>query len=223
MNKGAPAEAAPSEGAALKVLVVGAGGKTGRTVVERAVAAGHEVTAFVHQKKGFDVASVRVVEGDATDRAAIDAAVAGQDAVLDTVGGKTPYKATTLESSTASAIVAAMKRHRVRRLVVTSMLGVGDSKENAPLYVRLLVATFLRGANKDKAAMELAIGSSDLDWVVLRPAILSDDSATGKVQVFEPESRDKAHKISRSDLAAFMVAQLVSDEHLHRVVTIANP
>ena len=146
----------------------------------------------------------------------------GQAAGIAAVGGKTPYKATTLESDTADAIVGAMRQHGVRRLVVTSMLGEGESKANAPAYERLMVATYLRGADKDKKAMEAAVEASDLDWVILRPAILTDDPATGRVRVFDPESGDKAHKITRADLAAFMVAQLTDDTHLRQAVTVAN-
>ncbi len=207
----------------MKVLVIGAAGKTGRAVVEQAVAAGHQVTAFVRQAKEYQgPAEVRVVEGDAADGGAMDAAVLGQDAVVDTIGGKTPYKATTLESSAAHTIIAAMQRQGVRRLVVTSMLGVGESTANAPIYERLLVATFLRGADQDKALMESAVEASGLDWVILRPAILTDDPAAGNVRVFTPETGEKAHKITRADLAGFMVAQLTTDEHLHQAVAIAN-
>ena len=206
----------------MKLLVVGAAGKTGREVVKQALAAGHEVTAFVHKADEFDVGDVRVVEGDATDGAAIEKAIAGQDAVIDAIGGKTPYKETTLESSAASAIINAMKRNGVRRLVVTSMLGEGESKANASLYERLLLATFLRGADKDKAAMESAVKASNLDWVILRPAILNDNAATGNVRVFASETGEKAHKITRADLAAFMLAQLTSDQYLNQAVTVAN-
>ncbi|WP_460586200.1 NAD(P)-dependent oxidoreductase [Hymenobacter arcticus] len=205
------------------MLVIGAAGKTGRAVVEQAVAAGHHVTAFVHHATEYTApANVRVVEGDAADSAAMDAAVLGQEAVLDTIGGKTPYKVTTLEPSAAHAIIAAMQHHGVRRLVVTSMLGVGESIANAPFYERLLVATFLRGADQDKTAMEGAVEASELDWVILRPAILTDAPATGQVRVFEAETGENAHQITRADLAAFMVAQLTTDEHLHQAVTIAN-
>ena len=89
----------------MKVVVFGAAGKTGRAVVDQAKAAGHTVTAFVHNADDYDVPDVEVREGDATDPAAVDAALAGQDAVIDTIGGKTPYKATTLESSVARAIL----------------------------------------------------------------------------------------------------------------------
>ncbi len=206
----------------MKILVIGAGGRTGRAVVDQAVAAGHEVAAFLHKADEYNVTNVRVIEGDAADSAAMDAAVLGQDAVIDTIGGKTPYKETTLESSAASTIITAMQRNGVRRLVVSSMLGVGESKAKAPIYVRLLVATFLRGANKDKAAMESAVKSSGLDWVILRPAILTDDSATGKVRVFDAETGEKAHKITRADLASFMIARISGSEYLHQAVTIAN-
>jgi len=206
----------------MKVLVIGAAGKTGMAVVEQALAAGHQVTAFVQKANEYNVPNVRVIEGDATDSVSTQEAVAGQDAVIDTIGGKTPYKETTLESSAAKAIIASMQQNGVRRLVVTSMIGEGESKENATWYERLLVSTFLRGADKDKAAMESAVESSSLEWVILRPALLNDDPATGNVRVFSAESDGKAHKITRADLAAFMIAQLSSDEHLHQAVTVAN-
>lgn len=207
----------------MKVLVIGAAGKTGQAVVEQALAAGHQVTAFVRQAATYSPPTgVRVVAGDAADPGALEAAMPGQDAVLDTIGGKTPYKTTTLESGAARAIIAAMRRHKVRRLVVTSMLGVGDSRANSSLLVRLLVATFLRGANQDKTAMEEAVKTSGLDWVILRPAILTDDPAQGNVRVFAAATGETAHKMSRADLAAFMLAQLATDAHLQQTVTIAT-
>ncbi len=206
----------------MKVLVVGAAGKTGRAVVEQALKAGHQVTALVHSDNGYDVGGVAVRVGDASDPETAAAAVTGQDAVIDTVGGKTPYKHTTLETSVATTIVAAMRDHDVRRLVVTSSLGVGDSTANTPLSTKIAVATFLRGSTPDKAGMEAAVRSSGLDWVITRPAILTDKPATGDVRVFSANSRDQAHSITRADLATFLVAQLTSDNHLQEAVTIAN-
>lgn len=206
----------------MKVLVLGAAGKTGSAVVQQALAAGHEVTAFVQKADEYQQEGARVVEGDATNSATMEQAVAGQDAVLDAVGGKTPYKTTTLEETVARNIISSMQRNGVRRLVVTSMVGEGDSKANATVWERLLVSTFLRGADKDKAAMESAVQASDLDWVILRPAILSDDAATGDVKVFESVTGEKAHKITRADLATFMVGQIRNNEYLKQAVTIAN-
>ena len=206
----------------MKVLVFGASGKTGRAVVEHALAAGHEVTAFVREASEGSLAGVRVAQGDATSCPDVDSAMQGQEAVIDTIGGKTPYKATDLESSAASTIIASMRAHGVRRLLATSMLGVGESKENAPVYERLLVATFLRGADKDKSAMEAEVRRSDLDWTILRPAILTDDPAKGDVRVYAEGTDEKAHKITRADVAAFLVEQLASDAYVHQAIAIAN-
>jgi putative NADH-flavin reductase len=206
----------------MKILVIGAGGKTGRAVARQAVAANHEVTAFVRKAGEYEVEGVRVIEGDAADSATMNRAVLGQDAIIDTIGGKTPYKETTLERSAARTIITAMQQNAVRRLIVTSMLGVGKSKANATVFVRLLVATFLRGANKDKAAMESLVKASNLDWVILRPAILNDDAATGNVRVFDSETSEKAHKITRADLASFMLDRISGSEYLHQAVTVAN-
>lgn len=208
----------------MKVLVLGASGKTGSAVVQQAVSAGHQVTAFVRHADGYHgPAGVTVAAGDATDTAAVAGAVAGQDAIIDTIGGKTPYKSdTTLEADVAEVVISAMQRHAVRRLLVTSSVGVGDSVANATAFVRILLKTFLRGSTADKAAMEKDVEASGLDWTIARPAILTDGPATGHVRVLGPETGDKARKIARNDLAAWLVAQLEDDDHVHRSVTLAT-
>ena len=210
----------------MNVLVIGAAGKTGGLTVERAVAAGHTVTAFVRDPARYaPPAGVRVVAGDATDPAAVAGAIAGQDAVIDTIGGKTPWKHTELERTVAGAVLAGMRQHGVRRLVVVSALGVGDSTaQTGFLYEHLFLPTFLRGSTADKAAMEAAVrrarADGNVDYVLVRPAILNDRPATGTVRVFDGDNT--AHQITRADTAAFLVQQLSSDAQLNRAVTIAN-
>ena len=206
----------------MRVLVFGAAGKMGTAVVRRAISAGHDVTAVVRGAGGGVSPNTKVMRADASNRAEVDAAMRGQEAVINTIGGKTPWKDTKLETSAANAIIASMKANGVRRLLVTSIIGVGDSKQQASLLVRLLIPTFLRGANKDKSAMEAAVRSSGLDWTILRPAILTDSVATGEVRVFREGTFEKAHKITREDVATFLVDQLVSSTYLRETLTIAN-
>jgi putative NADH-flavin reductase len=205
----------------MKVVVFGASGKTGSLVVEKAVSAGHEVTAFVHDAAQYHRSGLRVVAGDAGDSAAVRKAITGQDAVIDTIGGKTPYKDTNLERTAAQNIVESMHSESVRRLVVVSMMGIGESKEQAPFwYEHLLMPTYLRGADKDKTAMESAVQSSGLDFVIARPPVLTEDPATGSFTIV-PHSH-KAHKITRADLAQFLIDQLTDSQHLGKAVTVAN-
>jgi len=206
----------------MNVLIIGAAGKTGSLVVDRAVAAGHIVTAFVRDAATYHApANVHVVAGDATDQASVDKAMAGQGAVIDTIGGKAPYRKTTLERSVAGAVVAAMKANGVKRVIVISSFGVGDSADQVGWFVEhVIVPTWLRGSTEDKAAMEAVVRESGVAFVIVRPAMLTNDAATGNVKVFQ--AHDTAHKITRADVAQFCVDQLTSDKHVGRAVTIAN-
>ena len=210
----------------MKVLVIGAGGKTGKLVVDRALAAGHQVTALIHaneehQEKEQFPGNVDIVHGDARNPSRLDQVMTGQHAVIDTIGGHTPFLKTDLEASSAKVIVDVMKRNQVKRLIVISVLGVGDSKDQAPgMYEHLLMPLYLRGALPDKANMEATVEHSGLDFVIVRPPVLSDADPSGNVYVVPPGKT--AHKIIRADLAQFLVDQLTSDTYLGQEVTIAN-
>ena len=207
----------------MNVLVIGAAGKTGEQVVKRALAQGHRVTALVHDADVYNPPSphVKVVGGDATDAALVAGAMAGQAGVIDSVGGSTPFLNTDLERNVAKTVVAAMKQHGVRRLVVVSVLGAGDSREQAGwFYEHLFIPTFLRGAVKDKNAMEQTVETSGVDFVIARPPVLSDDAATGKIRVVG--KGETADRITRADLATFLVDQLTDDAHLGQAVVVAN-
>ena len=207
----------------MKVLVIGAAGKTGAAVVDQAVAAGHDVTAFVHNAATYTRQDVRIAEGDALNPDHVRTALAGQQAVIDTLGGKTPYKESTLETDAARILIAAMAEGSVRRLLVVSALGEGDSKANASfVYEHILMPTFLRGVVKDKAGMEAEVSSSNLDWTIVRAALLTDDEPTGSIRTYAADDGDTAHKITRADLATFLVTELPRDTFSREAVTVAN-
>jgi putative NADH-flavin reductase len=207
----------------MKVLVIGAAGKSGDALVNEALASGHKVTAFVRGAVQYKKANVRVVVGNVLNAAAVDVAVAGQDAVIDALGGKTPWKVTTMETSAAHNIVNAMRRNGVRRLLKISVVGAGESVKNAGFFNKhLLMRTFLRGLLVDKAGMESEIEGSNLDWTLVRPPMLTDAGKTGIARVLSAESGEKAHKIGRADLAAFMVQQLESSRYVRQAVTVTT-
>ena len=207
----------------MKVLVIGAAGETGEAIVKQALAKGHTVTAFVHSAKEFKEKDARVIEGDVLDAAVLDGAIAGQDAVLDALGGHTPWKETTLETNAARNVVSSMQKHGVKRLMVVSAIGVGDTKDLVPSwYEKLIMPTLLRGAMHDKEQMEPVVEASGLDWTLVRPGHLVNGKATGKVIFFEPGHGETAHKITRADVAAFMIGLLESGEHKRQAVNIAS-
>ena len=209
----------------MKILVVGAAGKTGRLVVDEAIAAGHRVTALVHdpkedQKQPFP-AGVDVVHGDVQNPSRLEHAMEGCAAVIDTLGGKTPWKSTELESGAARVILEVMARVGAKRLVVISVLGAGESEAQAPwMYEHILVPTYLRGAVADKNEMEAEVRASPVEWVLVRPPVLNDHEPTGSIRIVPPA--ETAHKITRGDLAKFLVEQLTSNSYVGQAVTVAN-
>lgn len=207
----------------MKLLVLGAAGKTGKAVVEQALSAGHEVTAFLHMPDESTQTAVRVVVGDARDRESILTAMRGQDAVLDALGGHLPFVETTLETDTARNVIEAMTETGVRRLIVVSTIGEGESGANVhSFYKHFVMPTLLRGVMKDKASMEAEVKASAIDWTIVRPAGLTDGERKG-IKVVLPETGEKVRFITRADLAQFMIEQLGSSEYVHQAVGIANP
>jgi putative NADH-flavin reductase len=205
----------------VRILVLGATGKTGRLVVDRALAKSRDVTVLVRDPSKFRTKGVRVLAGDATKSDDVRNAVRGQHAVIDAIGGTTPYKTTRLETTSVRNIIDAMRAEGARRLIVISMMGLGESRAQAPFwYKNLLMPTFLHGSTKDKTMMEEAVRSSGLDYVIARPPILKNGPPTGSVTVLG--SGAIGHTITRADLANFLVDQLEVNDHLGRAVTVVN-
>jgi putative NADH-flavin reductase len=205
----------------MKVLVLGANGKTGRLVVDRAVEQGHEVSLLVRDASRFSRTGVRVIEGNALNAGDVLRAMNLQDAVVECIGGTTPWKKQTLERDAMRNIVAAMEKSGSRRLLVVSAMGVAESAKQSPWWYRfLMVPTFLRGSTADKTAMEAIVRSSRLDWVIVRPPVLTEGAATNKAHTLE--KNEIGHTISRADLAAWLVAQLERNVYVGQAVVVAN-
>jgi putative NADH-flavin reductase len=217
----------------MKVLVLGATGRTGRLVVDEALTMGHEVRVLVRPKAGQRwpgvtpagrsgwPGCVQAVEGDVLDESAVQRAVEGQDAVVQCVGGQTPWVPQTLERAAMRHIVMAMKHSGTRRLLVVSAMGSGQNAKQAPWWYRwLVVPTFLRGVIKDKDAMELIVRSSGLDWVIALAPFLTDGAKTGKVKVLA--NGETGSEITRADLARWMVEQLESQVYVGQAVVMVN-
>ena len=201
----------------MKVLVLGATGRTGRLIVRDALTKGHSVAALVRSKaRALDLPGADLIEGDARDEGALMRALNGCNAVISALGtGLGPFREVSLLTIATRALVTAMTRNGVRRLVCISALGVGDSHGHGGfVFDRLFQPLLLSHAYKDKDGQEAAIRASSLDWVVVRPARLTDDPARGSVRAVTDLAAVKGGKIARADVARFVVEQLTTDTWL---------
>jgi len=202
----------------MKVLVLGATCGTGRLIVRDAVAKGHSVVALVRSKASANLPGLDMIEGDARDESVLMRALDGCDAVISALGTGMGFRKVDLLTVATRALVTAMTRHGMHRLVCISALGVGDSRGHGGfVFDRLFLPLLLSHAYKDKEGQEAAIRASSLDWVVVQPAMLTDDPARGSVRAFTDFTTVKGGKIARADVARFVVEQLTTDTWLRRI------
>jgi len=203
----------------MKLLIFGSTGGTGRKLVQQALDQGHSVTAFARDPakiEDLQHQSLKVVRGDVLDSVAVENAVKEHEAIFSTIGAAA--NRTTLREVGTQNIVEAMQTTGVKRLICLSSLGVGDSRTNLPFFTRyIIVAIFLRHAFKDHERQETVVRQSSLNWTIVRPPHLKDGPRTGVYRHgFSTTDRRIKGWISRTDVADFMLKQLVDNTYLHK-------
>lgn len=202
----------------MNVVVFGATGGTGRAIVQAALEQGHRVTAFVRDAAKLGLAHERlsIATGDVMDAAAVGAAVRGHDAVVCALGTPATTK-TTVRSQGTRNILAAMQAAGVERLVCVSSMGIGDSKPMLPpLYRWLLVPLLLKQGFAEHELQEASIRGSDTAWTIVRPGALTNGARTEAMRHgFTADLTGVRAKVSRADVAAFVVDELAAARHVH--------
>jgi len=212
----------------MKLLIIGATGPTGRELVQQAIAQGHQVTALVRNAaKAAFAAPVKMIEGDVLDVASLKNAVAGQDAVISSLGSALsgPFKEVTILSEGTRNLVAAMRAAGVSRLINLTGIGAGDSQGHGPWYYNWLIQPLvLRGVYHDKTRQEEIVRASGLDWTLVRPGILTNGPAKGleTVRAITELKGARAGSIRRADVAAFCLQELADRRFLHQAPVITS-
>ncbi|HXW37529.1 MAG TPA: SDR family oxidoreductase [Nitrososphaerales archaeon] len=204
----------------MKIAVFGAAGRTGRNVVEGAISRGYEVTAFIHTTKAFEGRTdVSTVSGDAFDEADVEKAILGNDAVLSALGRSSSGGLATFAGT--KNIVDAMEKNKVKRLIVQSAFGAGESAREISVLDRYFVTgLLLRAGYRAKDMLEDYVEKSTLDWVIVRPPRLTDGPRRGIYRAGEHIPLSLASGISRADVADFMLKQVEGNEFVHKKPSI---
>jgi putative NADH-flavin reductase len=208
----------------VKVLVLGATGRVGRLIVDESLDRGHALTALVHSQNrlGDLAARVTIVQGDARDPNAVSTAVAGQAAVIYALGAGN-VRRTTLFSESTSILLTAMERHTVGRLIVVTGVGAGDTKGHGGfLYDRILYPLFTKGIYEDKDRQEALIRQSRTDWTIVRPAPFRTSTPPGPLRAVTRVDGVRLRRISRLEVATFVVDELTLNRYVHQAVFIGH-
>jgi putative NADH-flavin reductase len=210
-----------------KIIVFGASGITGTHIVTQALEQGYFVTAFVRNivKLQMQNSNLHIVQGDVMNVENVANAILGQDVVICCIGTK-PFKNGTVRSDATKVILEAMEKTGVKRFICQTSLGVGDSNisfKQLPFFVRLfIVPLFLNKPIEDHELQEKYIIASKTDWTIVRPAGLYNTALTKKYRHgFSYDDKDITLKISRADVAHFILEQANSDVYKNKVVGVS--
>ena len=211
----------------MKIVLWGATGLTGREVLNQALDGGHEVKAVARKPSLIEAehANLSVVRGDVLNPQSVQEAVAGGEVVISTLGSSASVvkarKPTTIYSEGFANIVAAMRKHTIRRFIALLSVGTVDDPYE-PFIHKRIIRPLIRGTYDDmKKAENFLAGCDDLDWIVIRPLRLMNTSRTGKYRTAINILPPGGIEISRADVAEFVLKQMYTDEHLRSYLTIA--
>jgi putative NADH-flavin reductase len=193
----------------MKLVVFGATGGIGALVVEQALAAGHEVTAVARRPEAITLRHkcLQVVRGDVLDAESVRNAVIGKDVVVSAVGAR-DRGPTTVYSEGNANIMRAMQAAHVRRIFCISASGLDPGIWWQKIAAKLFLWRLLKHMYTDLVLMEKEVSASNLDWTILRPPKLTNAPRTGQYQSVVNQQLTHGSKISRADVADYIVTHL---------------
>ena len=165
-------------------------------------------------------ARLAVAIGDATHSRALEGSMTGQQAVLSALGAGNSLRLE-VASPAIAALIPAMRARALKRVIFLSAFGVGETFAQASLLQRLAYRTLLRQIFADKAKADAMLRQSGLDWTLVYPTVLTNGARVGTYRVGERLAMTGLPKISRADVASFMLEQLSSAEWVRRTAVIS--
>jgi len=204
----------------MKLLVIGATGRTGSEIARLASSRGHEVTAFVRSPEKVPHAPlISTVRGDPHDSASIASALVGHDAVLSAIGPhpRDAFRPSTLLTDCARAAVKAMQVTGVTRLVIVSAAVLFPEGGLYFAFFRWLTKHHAR----DLRSMEQIVQASGLEWTIARPPRLKKSPSASYHALAAALPRDKGAMSFRA-VATFMVDSVENRSHIREIVGLAR-
>lgn len=199
----------------MKIAVIGATRGIGRALVQAALEDGHEVSALVRDPASMELshANLHIVQGSAEDARSVAKLVEGQDVVCNTLGTRNLTSEVRLFSRSAEILADVLKPEQL--LIAVTGVGTGDSKGHGGfLYDWVFMPLVLRRMYADKDRQERIIKNRISRWIIVRPGFLSNGPRTGRVRAVTDLRGVKANRISRADVADFLLAQAKSPDFI---------
>ena len=196
----------------MRILIIGASKGIGLETTCQALAAGYDVRALARSATSINLSDAKLekMPGDALNRQNVQAALAGINVVIVTlgIGLGDLFKPVNLFSQATRVLITAMTDKNVNRLICITGFGAGDSQASIAPLQRLPFKIMFGRAYDDKSRQEELIKQSGLDWTIARPGVLLNGARTGRYKVLRDPSEWRNGIIARANVADFLVKQI---------------
>ena len=216
----------------MNIAIFGASGATGTLLTERCLAAGYNVTALLRAPEKFPLRDkIHAIQGSPFDLASVRQTTEGADVVLSALGANSLKKEDVLERAVPQ-IVAAMQQTAsqpkpVRRIIVLGSAGaLPTSLDKQPSWRRwfvqnILYNTMLKWPVASQISQWNDLSHSNLDWTMVMPPMLTDGKARGRYRTDSDALPPNGSRISRADVADFMMQQINDPQWIKKGVYIS--
>jgi putative NADH-flavin reductase len=207
----------------MNIIILGATGPTGRILVDMASKEGHHVTALVRDKSKLPALNEKLLvkETDILDESALSAALTGQDAVLSALGpGRNLHS--DIVSRAMPVLIRAMDQAKLRRLIFISSFGVGETKNQASFFSKLIFRLLLKDVLYDKFKSDQLLRASDLDYTLVYPTSMTNGEKTDLYLVGTDVKVSFFPRISRADVVGFMLRELKENKFIRQTAIITT-
>jgi putative NADH-flavin reductase len=207
------------------IAVIGGTGKSGKYLVQTLLQQGHQLKLLVRnpEKAPANHPQVSIIPGNVTDYNAVQALITGTQAVVSTLGLGIPASAPGIFSQSTMHVIQAMQVCNVRRYIVTTGLNVATpfDKKDAPTQQATdwMKTTYPASTANKQLEYELLTGST-LDWTLVRLPMIQLTDKRGKIATSLENCL--GNSISATDLAHFLVAQLIATAFIRQAPFVAN-
>lgn len=209
-----------------KIIVFGATGGTGKEIVKQALEKGYEVTAIARNPSDldFDHSHLKIIKGDVLQPFTFEKELQGKQVVISCLGTGQSTKPTMIYSEGIKNIFSAMNKTEVKRLICISA-GALDANREMGFFIstltKVVLQRILRNVYSDMRLMEKQVESSNVDWTIVRPAMLKNKSLTGEYRIAINAHIRRPFSISRADLAHYILSNIENSQTFRTKVEIA--
>ena len=213
----------------MKVVIFGSTGFSGKAILKEALSHQHQVTVLVRNKSSILVQdkNLKIVEGNLLDKHTVAEVLKNSDAVIQClgIGGKGNGKLTTFISDATKIIVEEMEKQQIKRLIVMSNVGAGNSVSFQPwIFTKIILPYFMKWLKvliDDKNRMEPIIMNSELDWTIVRCPNIVDKTPKGNV-LATLDGKGLKLAVTLGDMAEFIIQQLTDNAYSRQAPSISN-